>query len=435
MKIAIFGLGYVGVTSAVCLESLGHTIVGVDPVEYKVRQLQEGLSPIFEPGIDRPLAKAVTEGRLIATSDPEFALSSAEVALVCVGTPSDEAGKINDSFLMEVVDQIVRFRIEKQTIIPILMRSTALPDVHQKLIDRIRREAPDCAPIAYCVHPEFLREGQAIADFMNPPKTIFGCTDGEVEKVCKRLYPGYSIDPRFTTPRTAAMIKYADNCFHALKVTFANETGMLCKQNGVDAREVMQNLCLDKELNISEKYLRPGFAFGGSCLPKDLRAITAWATHEAVPIPMLGNILSSNLSQIMHLRSRILNCAATRIGLVGLAFKAQTNDLRESPFVVLAELLLKDGLHVRIYDPAVDMAKLIGSNDEYALGRLPNLGAMLTQDINTLIDYADLVVVGHNFEQVRWPELTSLKEKEVIDLIGIKGLARLAKRVEGLYWN
>ena len=331
MKIAIFGLGYVGSTNAACLSKLGHSVIGVDVNEAKVALLASGQSPIVEPMVPELIAQGRAAGLVRATSSADMALQDADAAIVCVGTPSRSDGAIEPRFLQRVILEIAEVRRRIGRTIPIFVRSTSLPSVHRALIAILQDAVGASQPIAYCVHPEFLREGQAVDDFFYPPKIIYGITDDSVRDVIARLYPNIEAPTEILSTDASALVKYADNCFHAVKVTFANEMGLLAASFGVDAREIMRVFCLDTKLNISPRYLSPGLPFGGSCLPKDVRAVNAWSREQQMPLPMLDQVMRSNALQLDAIVERLASSGARKIGVFGLAFKDDTDDLRESP--------------------------------------------------------------------------------------------------------
>lgn len=433
MRIAVLGLGYVGATSMACLAKLGHVTVGVDVSAEKVKLVGAGESPILEPQVPELLAEAHAAGRVSATTDAAGAIAASDACLVCVGTPSRPNGAVDSRFLIEVVRTIAAVRAKTRRVIPVFVRSTALPAVHGQLIEILRDEAPG-QPAAYCVHPEFLREGAAVADFFDPPKIIFGCTDDVAASAAGALYPGFAAPVVMAAPEVAAMVKYADNAFHAVKVTFGNEIGMLAKTFGVDAREVMEIFCLDTKLNISPKYLKPGMPYGGSCLPKDLRSMVAWSRQNSISLPMLEHVSSSNEIQVQQIIAHVLQAERPRIGLIGLAFKAATDDLRESPMVAIAEHLLGKGRDVKIYDESLAPEELIGGNQRFAMASLPHLASMLVGDCETLVANADVVVLARAMEPAYLAALPWRKDQVVFDLVGLPADASIRAEVRGLYW-
>lgn len=437
MKICVLGLGYVGAVSCGCLAELGHDVVGVDVTELKVERINRGESPIIEDGLAEILAKAHKEGRLSATTDVAEALDGCDIALVCVGTPSTSTGGVNAIYLERVCEQIgdAFSKAEPSKFLAVLNRSTSLPHVHRKLQEILERHSGRSLGdgIGYVCHPEFLREGAAVQDFYNPPKIVFGATDPHSEELCRKLYPGVDAETFFVSPEVASMVKYADNCFHAVKVTFGNEIGMLCKQFGVDGHEVMNIFCADHKLNISEKYLRPGFAFGGSCLPKDLRAVLDASRELANPLPMLAGAMTSNRHQVESLFERLDPAARPNIGLIGLAFKEGTDDVRESPMVTLVELASGKGLPVRIYDRHLAVQSLIGANKSFALESIPHLAEMLTDDLQSVIDHSDVLVIAHKLTAGQWANVRWKDDQRIIDLVNNAELKDLAG-YDGLYW-
>lgn len=433
MKLAVIGLGYVGTTTAACLASLGHHIVGIDIAPEKVALVSSGLSPVVEPGLDELLHKAVESGLLTASLDLSSALESVDAALICVGTPSTREGDVDVSHLKQTIQEIARVRQETAQVIAAIVRSTLLPGQHRAMMASLQDSLGD-APIAYCVHPEFLRAGQAMKDFMEPPMIVFGCSDSAAEAACAKLYPGFTAKTVHCDPAVAALAKYACNCFHAVKVTFANEMGVLAHAMDVDPREVMKLLCLDKKLNISEKYLQPGFAFGGSCLPKDLRGLLHFGHHAMTQIPMLTNVLASNTAQIERAVREILNREPKRIGLFGLAFKDNTDDVRESPMIELAERLAGKGVDVRIYDPNLSLPRMVGENRRWALEKLPHIQRVMVAQAKDAVQNCDCVVLARYFPELNYDVLPWSKGQFVLDLHGNASYAELPISVYGLAW-
>lgn len=433
MIIATIGLGYVGSTTLGCLAELGHEVIGVDVNRDRAEALAAGAVPVTEPGLNKLVSKHVEQGRIRATTDLTEALRTADCAFVCVGTPSTRGGMLDDSTLRAVVLDIVRARMELDRVVPVFVRSTALPVSHGRILDDITALLDDRQPAAYAVHPEFLREGTAVADFFAPPKIVFGTSDEAALGPCDALYPGINAPILHCGPKEASMLKYADNCFHALKVTFANEIGLSCASMGVDSREVMEMFCEDTKLNISSKYFRPGFAYGGSCLGKDLAALTAYCRREFVEMPMLANIRSSNEGQIDQLAERIMETNPTSVGLFGLAFKADTDDLRDSALVKLAERLRGKGLEVRAFDPGLDPEHLCAPSLCYLRDTVPQHESLLTTDPEAMVRECDAVVLGRHFPQV---DLSAMPWRDGQPLYDLDGTGRLpdTPKVIGLYW-
>lgn len=405
MKISVFGLGYVGVTTAACLANEGHSVVGVDIVEQKVEAVKRGESPIVEEKIEDLVAEGRSKNRLHATTDASEALDESDLAFVCVGTPSRDNGSLDTSSVQNVtaeIGEVLREKTDRESSLLVVFRSTVLPGTTRDVLlpileDRSGRTSGEGYDVAF--HPEFMREGKAVHDFYNPPKIVVGERhEGAADSLWK-LYNNHQDVPRFSTSLEAAeAVKYVDNAFHALKITFANEVGQILKAHDIDSREVMEIFRHDTKLNISPKYLRPGFAFGGSCLPKDLRALTHAAQEKDVDPLVLDNILSSNERHVERALRRIVDQDPDRIGLVGLSFKPGTDDLRESPLVELAERLLGKGMDIRIFDQKVRTSKLIGTNKSYVERHLPHLSELLVEAVDDLTP-SDLVVVGHPVEE------------------------------------
>lgn len=436
MKIAVFGLGYVGSTTLACLAELGHQVVGTDTNKGKVDLINAGQSPMVEPGLPELLAKHRQSGAISATTNAKEAFAGAELCLLCVGTPPAADGFVDQRVLEKVVEEIADLRIEFGAVCPMLVRSTALPVVHQDMLTILGGRLAGRQELSYVVHPEFLREGSAIDDFFHPAKIVFGC-DGELARqFCEKLYPGIDAPRIFTDPLTAALAKYADNCFHAVKVTFANEIGALCKGMGIDSRKVMDVFCLDTKLNISPIYLRPGFAYGGSCLGKDLSAMNAFGRRSGIRTPMLDNVEESNRNQVRVVADKILATRTRSVGLFGLAFKERTDDLRDSPLVILGSLLQRAGVEIRIYDPTVCATDYSGSHMAFALEHLPDLRRMLSDDAPLTMSSSETIVISRTFPEFRWRDLPWKAGQRIMDLQGRLDLEGVPESVTvtGLYW-
>jgi GDP-mannose 6-dehydrogenase len=426
MKIAVFGLGYVGVVSAACLARDGHNVVGVDPNATKVDFVRRSKSPIVEPGLEDLIAGAVKAGRLVAHSDPAAAVAQCDVLMVCVGTPGQANGSLDLSYVRRVVQQIGEQLATAASYKVVIIRSTLLPGSMHGVVLPILEQASNRkagTDFGVCINPEFLREGSAIYDYDHPPKTVVGSSDERSAGIVKDIYAHLSAPVLLTNLQTAEMVKYIDNSWHALKVTFANEVGRLCKAMGIDARLAMRLFCTDTKLNISSAYLRPGFAFGGSCLPKDVRALTYQGRLMDVDTPVLASILASNQTHIAHALTMIRNTGRRRIGLFGLSFKEGTDDLRESPIVTLAEQLIGKGYELLVYDKNVQLASLMGANREYILNHIPHIGRLLVDRPEQLLEHAEVVVVA-SAEKEFLPLLGNLSwKKTVIDLVGLLNTA------------
>jgi GDP-mannose 6-dehydrogenase len=442
MKIAVFGLGYVGVVSAACLARDGHNVVGVDPNSLKVDFLRQGKSPIVEPGLAELIAVAVGAGRLVAGSDAAAAVAQSEVLVVCVGTPGQPNGSLDLSYVRRVIQQIGAQLAGTAGYKVVVIRSTLLPGSMQGVVIPIleessRRQAG--RDFGVCINPEFLREGSAIYDYDHPPKTVIGASDERAAAVVRELYAALSAPLILTDLRTAEMVKYIDNSWHALKVTFANEVGRLCKAMGVDARTAMRLFCMDTKLNISSAYLRPGFAFGGSCLPKDVRALTYQGRLLDVDTPVLSSILASNQLHIAHALAMIRATGRRRIGLLGLSFKEGTDDLRESPIVTLAEQLIGKGYELAVYDRNVRLANLVGANREYIMNHIPHIGRLMVDRLEELLEHVDVVVVASADREFAPLLEQPPADKCLIDLVGAwngaadRGTARM-ESYDGIAW-
>jgi GDP-mannose 6-dehydrogenase len=437
MKISVFGLGYVGAVNCGCLAELGHEVIGVDINDDKVNLLNCGESPIIERRLPELISRHHREGRITATTNALDAVARSDLAFLCVGTPSDEDGAVYTGSIERACREIgTAVRTHCKYHFPVLNRSTCLPPVHDRLIELLEECTGHTVGegIGYACHPEFLREGDAVDDFFNPPKIVFGTTDPKTAAVCDHLYPTLSSIKYHVPIAEAAMIKYADNAFHAVKVTFGNEIGALCKKYRIDSHKVMRIFCEDTVLNLSPKYLRPGFAFGGSCLPKDLRAVLQAARAQSIQLPMLAATTESNRLQIDQLTRRLTQASRKSVGIVGLAFKEGTDDVRESPMVYVAEVLLGKGHKVCIYDPLLPkMDGLVGANRRFCLDSIPHLADMLMPDLDSLVSAVDTVIVSHRLQPELWSAISWRPDQIVIDLMNIKAL-RDVPGYEGLYW-
>ena len=420
MKISIFGIGYVGCVSAACLARAGHEVVGVDVNPTKVEIINSGASPIVEPGISDVIAEVVKTKKLSATTDTVHAVKSTDVSLVCVGTPSKPNGSLDLGHVRRVCEEIGAALATKNERHTIVIRSTMLPGSVESVAQPALEEASGKkagTDFGLCVNPEFLREGTSLKDFYAPPFTLIGASDEQTAKIVASLYA--EIDaPVFTTSiKTAEMVKYVCNCFHALKVSFGNEIGNICKALELDSHEVMNVFCADTKLNLSSYYLKPGFAFGGSCLPKDLRAVTYKAKELDVEVPLLTAISITNRLQIERALDMVLRTGKKRIGILGFSFKAGTDDLRESPMVTLIETLIGKGLDLVIYDRDVSLARLFGSNKEYIEQGIPHIAKLMRSSIDEVLSASDTIVIGNKSEEFRQIESRLRPDQTVIDLV------------------
>jgi GDP-mannose 6-dehydrogenase len=438
MKVSVFGLGYVGSVSAAALAGDGHQIVGVDINAGKVASINAGKTPVIEPGLDQLLARAVAEKRLRATTDVAEAVGHTDVSLVCVGTPSRRNGSLDLTFLTRVCEQIGAALRDKASYHVVVVRSTVLPGTtHEVLIPTLERASGKTYGDAFgvSVNPEFLREGSAIADFRKPPLTLVGHNHAADASGTIALYQAIDAPLVSTSIRVAEMMKYTSNAWHALKVCFANEIGNLCKRVGVDSHEVMDIFCRDEKLNLSSYYMKPGFAFGGSCLPKDVRALQYRAKELDVELPVIQSILPSNKLQIQRALDEVLDTGKKEIGLLGFSFKAGTDDLRESPIAILAEALLGKGLHLRIYDRNVSLARLVGSNKQYIEDQIPHLSALLCESIDEVIDQSEVIVVGNQAPEFAKALPRCRRDQIVIDLVRLPVVGSLlAADYRGICW-
>ena len=420
MKISIFGIGYVGCVSAACLARAGHEVVGVDVNPTKVEIINSGASPIVEPDINEVIADVVRTKKLSATTDTVHAVKSTDVSLVCVGTPSKPNGSLDLGHVRRVCEEIGAALATKNERHTIVIRSTMLPGSVESVAQPALEEASGKkagTDFGLCVNPEFLREGTSLKDFYAPPFTLIGSSDEQTAKIVASMYA--EIDaPVFTTSiKTAEMVKYVCNCFHALKVSFANEIGNICKALELDSHEVMNVFCADTKLNLSSYYLKPAFAFGGSCLPKDLRAVTYKAKELDVEVPVLTAISLTNRLQIERALDMVLRTGKKRIGILGFSFKAGTDDLRESPMVTLIETLIGKGLELVIYDRDVSLARLFGSNKEYIEQGIPHIAKLMRSSIDEVLSAADTIVIGNKSEEFRQIESRLRPDQTVIDLV------------------
>lgn len=435
-SISVFGLGYVGCVSAACFAKQGHRVVGVDVSQSKVDMVNAGTSTIVEEGIAELLTEVHAAGYLRATTDVPDAVRSSDVSLVCVGTPSRPNGSIDLRYIERVAEQIGQALRDKTTHHTVVIRSTVMPGtIDGVVIPAIERASgkQHGAGFAVLSNPEFLREGTSIKDFFDPPFTLIGTHDDVHAIPLVQLYGGVDAPMHMVAVPVAEMVKYACNCFHGLKVGFANEIGNLCKAMSIDSHEVMRLFCEDKKLNISTAYLRPGFAFGGSCLPKDLRAVVHRGRVEDVPMPILEGVLRSNQRQIERAFHMVQAAGSRRIGVLGLAFKAGTDDLRESPIVALIEMLIGKGFQVAIYDRDVSQANLIGSNREYIEREIPHIWSLMCSSINDVLSQADTVVIGNGSREFRGLD-DALDGRMVIDLARALSGRVSSETYQGICW-
>ena len=389
-RIAVLGLGYVGCVSAACLARLGYRVTGVDRDEFKVRSVNEGRAPFYEPGLDEIVRDTVALGRFDATVSLAEGMAEADIAFICVGTPSEKNGSLGLEQLRRVVGEIEALLPDRDKPPLLAIRSTVFPGTCEEHILRPLERFPGVRVVS---NPEFLREGSAVADFMEPSLLVAGSNDAAAAESVASLYRALNVAPCIVSLRAAEMIKYACNAFHAVKIAFANEIGTVCESLGMDAAEVMTTLCADRKLNISSAYLKPGFAFGGSCLPKDLRAFAYRASRLDLKLPLLEATLPSNQEHLRRAIDMLLDLPARRLGVFGLAFKENTDDLRESPVVALLEQLIGKGREVRVFDPHIQLDAIYGSNRNFILQQIPHIGRLLDARLEDTLRWADHLVI------------------------------------------
>ncbi len=420
MKLSVFGLGYVGCVSAACFAKEGHEVIGVDVSQTKIDIINAGKSPIVEAGISELTNEVVTAKRLRATTNAAEAVRDSEVSLVCVGTPSNTNGSLNLDYIKRVCQEIGAALEAKQERHVVVIRSTMLPGTIESVVVptlEVYSGKKAGQDFGVCINPEFLREGTSIKDFYAPPFTLIGANEEDVAVSVRRLYS--KIDaPLYVVPvKAAEMVKYACNCFHALKVSFANEIGNIAAGMGIDSHQVMDVFCQDTKLNLSPYYLKPGFAFGGSCLPKDLRALSYKAKELDVDVPVLSAVLQSNRKQIERATEMVLRTGKKRIGVLGFSFKAGTDDLRESPMVTLIETLIGKGLQLAIYDRDVSLARLVGANKEYIEREIPHISQLMRDSVKDVLDHAEVLVIGNKAAEFKEIETQLRADQTVIDLV------------------
>lgn len=436
MRMSVFGIGYVGCVSAACFARAGHDVIGVDVNRTKVDIINSGKSPIVEPEINEVIQDVVGKGKLTATANSLEAIEGSDVSLVCVGTPSKPNGSLNLEHVRRVCEEIGAAIGKKGKRHTVVIRSTMLPGSVESVVQPALEKASGKKggqDFGLCVNPEFLREGTSLKDFYAPPFTLIGADDNETADVVRSLYS--SIDaPVFTTSiKTAEMVKYVCNCFHALKVSFANEIGNICKALELDSHEVMNVFCADTKLNLSSYYLKPGFAFGGSCLPKDLRAVSYKAKELDVEVPVLSAISITNRLQIERALEMVLRTGNKQVGVLGFSFKAGTDDLRESPMVTLIETLIGKGLELVIYDRDVSLARLFGSNKEYIEQEIPHIAKLMRSSIDDVLQASKTIVIGNKSEEFRQIESRLRPDQTVIDLVRLFDRAS-GNSYQGICW-
>jgi GDP-mannose 6-dehydrogenase len=435
--VSVFGLGYVGCVSAACFASEGFDVFGVDVNLSKVKLVADGHATVIEEGIESLVCSMVSAGRLHATYDPVEAVCHSDISMICVGTPSQPNGSLGLNHIRHVAEQIGRALRTKREHHVIALRSTVLPGTTTGMLIPTLEEASGKRAgrdFSVCMNPEFLREGTALKDFAHPPFTIIGTRDEEAGRAVSALYAGINAPLHITEIGVAEMLKYACNCFHGVKVTFANEIGNLCKALGTDSHEVMRLFCEDRKLNISPAYLRPGYAFGGSCLGKDLRALVYRGKELDIETPVLSAALESNRKQVLKAYEMIHASGRRRVGVLGLSFKAGTDDLRESPIVTLVEMLIGKGHALSIYDRCVSRAGLIGANRDYIEREIPHIWSLMRDDVSMVVGESDLIVIGNDATEFREVQSELRDDQVVVDLVRIFGEQTSAGRYQGICW-
>lgn len=423
MKVAVFGLGYVGCVSGACIAEIGHQVTGVDVNPVKVDMINRGMSPVIEKGLPEVMEKVVGNGMFKATSDWEKAVAETDIAFICVGTPSRGNGSISLDFVERVSEQIGKALRNKNDYYVVVIRSTVMPGtVEGEIIPLLEGQSGKKAgrDFGVCMVPEFLREGSSVHDFHNPPKNVIGEIDGRSGDPVAEIFRQIEAPLIRTGIRIAEMVKYADNSFHAVKVTFANEIGNICKELECDSHRVMEIFCMDRKLNLSPYYLKPGFAFGGSCLPKDVRAITYKSKMLDVDTPLLNAILESNRRQIEKVIEKLVSYKGRSLGFLGLSFKHGTDDLRESPIVAVIETMIGKGFTLSIYDEYVSIARLVGSNREYIEKEIPHISSLMLSSAEEVIRKSDVIVVSNNSNEFREVLVREVRDEQVVvDLVRI----------------
>lgn len=437
MKISIFGMGYVGVVSGACLAGDGHTVIGVDPNETKIKLINDGNSPIIEKDLDEMLQKAVAANRLAATADPYYAVNNTDISLICVGTPSQLNGSLDLKFVRYVCEDIGKVIANKDEFHVVVARSTMLPGSMQDVVIPALEEASGKkagVDFGVCNNPEFLREGTAVSDYYNPPKTVIGEIDEHSGDVLIELYKKLDAPLIRTDISTAEMVKYTDNVWHALKVSFANEIGNVCKGIGIDGHKVMDIFCQDTKLNLSSYYMKPGFAFGGSCLPKDVRALSYKARSLDLELPVIYAIMANNQKQIDRGFDMISAKGSKKVAILGFSFKAGTDDLRESPLVEIIERLIGKGYDLKLYDKNVSFARLTGANKDYILNAIPHISKLMVDSMDEAIAHGDIIVIGNGSEEFKSIMSVTDESKLIVDLVRITDQRSIDGRYDGICW-
>ena len=439
MKISIFGLGYVGVVSGACIAESGHEVIATDIDPIKVKCIQDGRSPIIEPGLSELITSNVAKGSLKATMNCEEAIMNSDISLICVGTPSNEDGSLMLDYIKSVCSQIGAVLKKKKTYHSVVLRSTVVPGTARNIAIPILEESSGKRAgidFGYGNNPEFLRESTAIYDYLNPPKIVIGALDNKTAQAVSTIYKEIKAPKIITEIEIAEGVKYADNAWHAMKICFANEIGNIMKEHGVDSHKVMDIFCMDTKLNISTVYLKPGFAFGGSCLPKDIRALRASAIQKGLKTPIFDSMLIANKEQVNRAYQMVLKSGKKKIAMLGLAFKAGSDDLRESPLVSLADLLIADGFKLSIYDPSVSQAaNMVGANQKYIREGIPHISRCLVSTPEELMEKAELCIVGNHGRDFSKILEAANDDVHILDLVRLKNTANETREsYTGICW-
>ncbi|MEO9946949.1 UDP-glucose/GDP-mannose dehydrogenase family protein [Paraglaciecola sp.] len=437
MKISIFGLGYVGAVSAACLAKEGHSVIGVDPNATKISLINQGKTPIIEKDLEDLMTAAVEKNLLRATSDVADAIASSSVSLICVGTPSQLNGSLDLKYVRNVCEEIGEALSKKTTYHVVVVRSTMLPGTMENVVIPTLEAASGKkigVDFGVCINPEFLRESTAVYDYFNPPKTVIGETDVKSGDIMVELFGHFDAPLIRVDVSTAEMVKYTDNVWHAVKVSFANEIGNICKGVNIDSHTVMNIFCQDTKLNISPYYMKPGFAFGGSCLPKDVRALQYKAKSLDLDLPLIGSLLDTNNNQIAHGYDLVTKQGNRKISILGFSFKAGTDDLRESPIVELIEKLIGKGYDLKLYDNSVNIAKLTGANKDYILNAIPHISNLMVDSMEEAVTHGETIVIGNKSAEFK-DILDKITEKQVVvDLVRIVDSKSEEGKYDGICW-
>ena len=433
MKISIFGLGYVGCVSLGCLAQNGNQIIGVDVEPLKVDLINQGKPTIIEKDIDNIIAEQHSLGRIRATANVHEAVNETEISIICVGTPSGPEGHLNLDYIFKTAQQIGEVLKEKDGFHVVAIRSTVLPGTNMKVGAMIEEASGKKRNVDFSVvsNPEFLREGTAVADYYNPPYTVIGSDNEKAKEIMTEVYSQVGGSMEIVEIPVAELIKYINNSYHALKVVFGNEVGSVCKKLGIDSHEVMRLFCLDTKLNLSPYYFKPGFAYGGSCLPKDLKALKTLAHDSYIDVPVINSIEASNTRSKNALLELILRKGKMKVGVMGISFKAGTDDLRYSPIVDVIEKLIGKGYEVKVFDKNVHISRLIGKNKSFIKEFLPHLDNLLIDDMQEVADWADLIILNNSDKMYR--ELTISDSKAIVDLVRFPEF-KAKPGYEGILW-